>query len=130
MLSVKSISNSFAIFVQHLAFSVSVADFLITCYIYEQCGNLSPGAMTDLRSALVNNVVFGSLTVRFGLHSHLLQNSPSLFQLVDTFVEYQQSNDFAITEEVRHSCFCSQFLVNSSVRFRFSYLLHVKLKVK
>jgi len=61
--------------------------------------------MTDLRSALVNNVVFGSLTVRFGLHSHLLQNSPSLFQLVDTYVEYQQSNDFAITEEVLHSCF-------------------------
>lgn len=76
------------------------ADFLITCYIYEHCGNLSPGAMTDLRSALVNNIVFGSLAVRYGLHSHLLQNSPSLFQLVDAFVEHQENNDFAITEEV------------------------------
>ncbi|XP_059487782.1 endoribonuclease Dicer-like [Neocloeon triangulifer] len=77
----------------------AVLDFLITCYIYEHCGNLSPGAVTDLRSALVNNVVFGSLAVRYGLHTYLLHNSPSLFQVIDAFVEYQQNNNHAISEE-------------------------------
>uniref|UniRef100_V5GZ09 Endoribonuclease n=1 Tax=Anoplophora glabripennis TaxID=217634 RepID=V5GZ09_ANOGL len=36
----------------------AILDFLITCYIYESCGSLNPGELTDLRSALVNNNTF------------------------------------------------------------------------
>ncbi|XP_036140493.1 endoribonuclease Dicer isoform X2 [Monomorium pharaonis] len=39
----------------------AILDFLITCYIYDHCGILSPGDLTDLRSALVNNITFACL---------------------------------------------------------------------
>lgn len=46
----------------------AILDFLITSYIFESCGNLKPGELTDLRSALVNNVTFASYVVKLGLH--------------------------------------------------------------
>ncbi|XP_046388881.1 endoribonuclease Dicer-like isoform X2 [Ischnura elegans] len=77
----------------------AVLDFVITCHIYETGGNLSPGQLTDLRSALVNNITFASLVVRYGLHRHLLHLSPSLMEAIDTFVEFQLQRDNAVTED-------------------------------
>lgn len=68
----------------------AILDILITGYIYENCGNLSPGDLTDLRSALVNNTTFACLATRYGLHTALLYASPSLCSAIDKFVLFQE----------------------------------------
>lgn len=77
-----------------------VADFLITCHIYESYGLLNPGELTDLRSALVNNVTFASLTVRYGFHKFIKYTSPKLMSLVDDFVKFQERHNHVINENV------------------------------
>ncbi|XP_071454543.1 endoribonuclease Dicer [Hetaerina americana] len=77
----------------------AVLDFLITCHIYETGGKLNPGQLTDLRSALVNNITFASLVVRHGLHRHLLYLSPSLMEAIDSFVEFQLQRGNVVTED-------------------------------
>jgi dsRNA-specific ribonuclease len=77
-----------------------VADFLITCHIYESCGLLTPGELTDLRSALVNNVTFASLAVRNGFHKFLKYNSSKLMDMIDNFVTFQEEHNHAVNEEV------------------------------
>lgn len=82
-----------------------VADFLITCHIYESCGLLTPGELTDLRSALVNNVTFASLTVRNGFHKFMKYTSPKLMDVVDSFVKFQEERNHVINEEVGSYCY-------------------------
>ena len=64
----------------------AVLDYLITRYLYEDPKCHSPGALTDLRSALVNNTFFASLAVKYNFHKYLLSLSPELFRVVDGFV--------------------------------------------
>lgn len=78
----------------------AVLDFLITCFIYENCGELSPGDLTDLRSALVNNVTFAGYTVRLGLHKFLMYSSGKLQNSIDSFVEVQESKAHRINDEI------------------------------
>jgi len=78
-----------------------ISDFLITCHIYENCGDLSPGALTDLRSALVNNITFACLSVRYGLHTALLAYAPKLHEIIDRFVKFQEERDYVVNDEVR-----------------------------
>lgn len=90
-----------------------VSDFLITCHIYESCGNLSPGALTDLRSALVNNVTFACLAVRYGLHTCLLAYAPQLHEIINRFVKFQEERDYAINDEV---CLWNTiFIINAAI---------------
>lgn len=46
----------------------AVLDYLITRHLYEDERKHSPGVLTDLRSALVNNTIFASLAVKWRLH--------------------------------------------------------------
>ncbi|GLV38051.1 Dicer-2 [Carabus blaptoides fortunei] len=89
----------------------AVLDFLITCHIFEMSDTLtcmpgriaeglSPGQLTDLRSALVNNVTFAGLVVRNGFHAHLRYINTKLMDIIDTFVKFQEERDFVINEEV------------------------------
>lgn len=89
----------------------AVLDFLITCHIYEMSDTLTcmpgriaegltPGQLTDLRSALVNNVTFAGLVVRNGFHTHLKYINTKLMDIIDTFVKFQEERDFVINEEV------------------------------
>ncbi|XP_031782799.1 endoribonuclease Dicer [Nasonia vitripennis] len=78
----------------------AVLDFLLTIHIYETCGNLSPGELTDLRSALVNNITFACLAVRYGLHTALLALAPKLFDLIDKFVKFQENRNYKIDDEL------------------------------
>ncbi|KAK9308230.1 hypothetical protein QLX08_001702 [Tetragonisca angustula] len=78
----------------------AILDFLITNYIYENCGNLNPGALTDLRSALVNNIIFACLTVRHGLHVALLSYTPELNNTIERFVKFQEDRNFAVNDEL------------------------------
>ncbi|CAH0552970.1 unnamed protein product [Brassicogethes aeneus] len=78
----------------------AVLDFLITCHIYESCGFLNPGQLTDLRSALVNNNTFASFVVRLGIQKSLLIMNSQLQGQIDRFVSYMQSRNYVIDDEV------------------------------
>ncbi|CAL7946238.1 unnamed protein product [Xylocopa violacea] len=78
----------------------AILDFLITNYIYENCGNLNPGTLTDLRSALVNNITFACLTVRHGLHTALLSYVPELNDIINRFVKFQEERNHVVDDEL------------------------------
>lgn len=78
----------------------AVLDYLITRHLYEDPRQHSPGALTDLRSALVNNTIFASLAVRHGFHKYFRQLSPGLNDVIDRFVRIQHENGHSISEEV------------------------------
>lgn len=78
----------------------AVLDFLVTCYIYESCGKLDPGQLTDLRSALVNNNTFASLIVRNGLHKFLLMINSTLQNHIDKFVDFLKCKNYEIDDDI------------------------------
>ena len=63
---------------------------MITRHLYEDSGRYSPGILTDLRSALVNNNIFAALAVKFDFHKFFKAISPSLFIVIDKFVSRQK----------------------------------------
>lgn len=77
----------------------AVLDYLITRHLYEDPRQHSPGALTDLRSALVNNTIFASLAVRHGFHKYFRHLSPALNEVIDRFVRIQHENGHSISEE-------------------------------
>ncbi|KAF0301376.1 Endoribonuclease Dcr-1 [Amphibalanus amphitrite] len=64
----------------------AVLDYLITRHLYEDRRNHSPGALTDLRSALVNNAIFATLAVRYDFHKYFRHYSPGLNQVINKFL--------------------------------------------
>jgi len=77
------------------------SDYLITRHLYEDSRQHSPGALTDLRSALVNNTIFASLAVRCGFHKYFRHLSPGLSVVINRFVRIQEENGHSISEEVQ-----------------------------
>ncbi|XP_043489191.1 endoribonuclease Dcr-1 isoform X3 [Polistes fuscatus] len=77
----------------------AVLDYLITRHLYEDARQHSPGALTDLRSALVNNTIFASLAVRCGFHKYFRHLSPGLNVVINRFVRIQEANGHSISEE-------------------------------
>ncbi|XP_059486205.1 endoribonuclease Dcr-1 [Neocloeon triangulifer] len=77
----------------------AVLDYLITRYLYEDERQHSPGALTDLRSALVNNAIFAVLAVRHGFHQFFLHLSPGLAQVIQRFVRLQQANSHCLSPQ-------------------------------
>lgn len=77
----------------------AVLDYLITRHLYEDPRLHSPGSLTDLRSALVNNTIFASLAVRHEFHKYFRHLSPALNEVVDRFVQIQHENGHCISEE-------------------------------
>ncbi|CAH8541405.1 unnamed protein product [Schistosoma turkestanicum] len=83
----------------------AVLDYVITRFLYEDSKQHSPGVLTDLRSALVNNNIFAALAVRIGLHRYFRASSPQLLHTIDVFVRYQKDIakddlDFITNEEI------------------------------
>lgn len=66
----------------------SVIDLLIAQYFYDAKENFSPGQLTNLKQALINNQFFGSLTIKFELYKWLIFQSPSLFNMIDNYKCY------------------------------------------
>jgi len=56
----------------------AVLDFLITRHLFNDSRHHSPGALTDLRSALVNNTIFASLAVRYNYHKYFKVSEPGI----------------------------------------------------
>lgn len=86
----------------------AVLDYLITRHLYEDTRMHSPGALTDLRSALVNNTIFASLAVRHGFHKYFRHLSPGLHEVVERFIRLQEESGHALVEELyllaEHEC--------------------------
>ncbi|VDN50660.1 unnamed protein product [Dracunculus medinensis] len=57
----------------------------------------SPGVLTDLRSALVNNTIFASLAVKYNFHKHFVAMCPGLHFMIEKFVELCKEKNFSQT---------------------------------
>ena len=77
----------------------AILDYLITRHLYEDKRQHSPGALTDLRSALVNNTIFASLAVKFEFHKYFKHFSPGLQIVIDRFVKIQVRNGYKVFDE-------------------------------
>ena len=65
----------------------ALLDFLVTQHLYFRHVNLSPGELTDIRQALVNNNIFATLAVEHNYHKYLKHMSPKWFQTVKNFID-------------------------------------------
>lgn len=75
---------------EHLEFlGDALLDYLITRHLYYTQRTMAPGALTDLRSAIVNTYSFAFLAVKYGFHRHLRSLSPAVFRVVNEFVVIQ-----------------------------------------
>lgn len=78
----------------------AVLDFLITAYIAERCPFMNPGQLTDLRSALVNNITLACLCVRYNIHAYILYQNAQLNEAIGRFVDYQHNQKNEVTDHV------------------------------
>nr|BAW35366.1 Dicer3 [Locusta migratoria] len=78
----------------------AILDFLITSYLFETYSHLTPGQLTDLRSALVNNNTFAAYTVKYSIYKYCRYSALELFHKVDAFVRYQEAHGHKVTDEV------------------------------
>jgi endoribonuclease Dicer len=71
----------------------SVLDYLITKHLYDKYPCLSPGLLTDMRSASVNNECYALVAVKANLHKHILYASHHLHKHISrTVSEFEQSS--------------------------------------
>lgn len=78
----------------------AILDFLISSYIFERCQDLDPGQLTDLRSALVNNITLACICVRHKFHLNILSQSSVLSEKMNTFYQYQLEQNHIVTDQV------------------------------
>ena len=71
----------------------AVLDYVITRHLYEDSDKYTPGVLTDLRSALVNNNIFAALAVKWDFHKYFKAISPSLFYVIEKFVARQKEKE-------------------------------------
>nr|GLL44203.1 endoribonuclease Dicer homolog 2-like [Ipomoea trifida] len=65
----------------------AVLDYAITAHLYDKYPGLSPGCLTELRSASVNNTCYALSSVKAGLHNHILHSSTALQSLINDAVQ-------------------------------------------
>lgn len=79
----------------------AILDYVITRHLYEDKKRHSPGELTDLRSSLVNNNIFAHLAVKYEFYKYFKYLSPSLFTIIDNFVQNQKNrnDEFDLDED-------------------------------
>ncbi|XP_071079246.1 endoribonuclease Dicer-like isoform X2 [Haliotis cracherodii] len=77
----------------------AILDYVITRHLYEDSQKYSPGILTDLRSALVNNNIFAALAVKWDFHKYFKAISPALFHVIEKFVARQKDKEDEIDIE-------------------------------
>ncbi|XP_015166742.1 endoribonuclease Dicer homolog 2-like [Solanum tuberosum] len=65
----------------------AVLDYVVTAHLYSKYPGLTPGLITDLRSASVNNECYAQSAVKAGLHKHILHASQDLQRQICSTVE-------------------------------------------
>ena len=71
----------------------AVLDFLVTQHLFFRHGKLSPGELTDIRQALVNNNIFAVIAVKNNFNKYLKQMSPTLFKTIEKFVTFMDEEN-------------------------------------
>ncbi|XP_044163480.1 LOW QUALITY PROTEIN: endoribonuclease Dicer-like [Acropora millepora] len=71
----------------------AVLDFLVTQHLFLRHGKLSPGELTDIRQALVNNHFFAVIAVKNNFNKYLKQMSPTLFKTIEKFVTFMDEEN-------------------------------------
>lgn len=79
----------------------AILDFLISAYIFEHKTRMTPGQLTDLRSALVNNTTLACICVRHRFHFFILAENALLTESIQSFVQFQESQNHRVTNHVR-----------------------------
>ncbi|KAL6144277.1 hypothetical protein ACLB2K_054972 [Fragaria x ananassa] len=81
----------------------AVLDYLITIYLYNKYPGMSPGVLTDMRSASVNNDCYARSSVKAELHKHILHASQKLHReivhTVDNFEKLHTESTFGWESE-------------------------------
>ncbi|XP_058216237.1 endoribonuclease Dicer homolog 2 [Rhododendron vialii] len=75
----------------------AVLDYVITTHLYRKYPGMSPGLLTDLRSASVNNDCYARSAMKAGLHKHILHASHDLHKHIVTTVENFEQLSMATT---------------------------------
>lgn len=71
----------------------SVLDYLITRHLYNKFPGMSPGLLTDMRSASVNNDCYAYAAVKASLHKHVLHASHDLHKHInETLKNFSESS--------------------------------------
>ncbi|KAF4391118.1 hypothetical protein F8388_009540 [Cannabis sativa] len=65
----------------------AVLDYLITVYLYNKYPGISPGFLTDMRSASVNNDCYARSAIKAELHKHILHSSHKLHKDISATIE-------------------------------------------
>ncbi|VDK55306.1 unnamed protein product [Anisakis simplex] len=73
----------------------AVLDYVITRFLFQHPRQYSPGVLTDLRSALVNNTIFASLAVKYDFHKHFVAMCPGLHHMIEKFVRLCTEKNFS-----------------------------------
>jgi len=97
-------SNNIFLSLQRLEYlGDSVLDYLITTHLYNQYPGMSPGQLTDMRSASVNNDCYAMSAIKVQLHKHVLHASQELHKHIaatlDKFDEQSASQTFGWESE-------------------------------
>ncbi|KAJ6406905.1 hypothetical protein OIU84_010423 [Salix udensis] len=66
----------------------AVLDYLITSYLFSVYPKMKPGQLTDLRSVLVNNRAFASISVDRSFHEYIICDSDALSAAIKKFVDF------------------------------------------
>ncbi|KAL5567067.1 hypothetical protein UlMin_030231 [Ulmus minor] len=69
----------------------AVLDYLVTKHLYKEHPGMSPGLLTDMRSASVNNDCYALSAIKVGLHKHILHLSPQLHKDIAAAVQNFES---------------------------------------
>ncbi|XP_068738102.1 endoribonuclease Dicer-like [Montipora capricornis] len=64
----------------------ALLDFLVTQHLYFRHAKLSPGELTDIRQALVNNNIFAAIAVKHDYNKYLKQMSLQWFKTIENFI--------------------------------------------
>nr|XP_027087442.1 endoribonuclease Dicer homolog 2 isoform X4 [Coffea arabica] len=83
----------------------AVLDYLITMHLYAKYPELSPGLLTDLRSASVSNDCYAQSAVKAGLYKHILYASQELqrhiVSAVQNFEQLSMDSTFGWESETK-----------------------------
>ena len=97
----------------------AILDYLITCYIYGKFPKYSPGKVTEMRSALVNNVTFAEIAVKeLELHKHLLHTSPPLFGQIAEYSDWLEKVWKKNEEEKKSVLLCRSIAYETKVSLK------------
>ena len=87
----------------------AVLDLLVTQFLFNDEKEHSPGELTDLRQALVNNNFFAYLSTKHNFHKFISYESKNMFGELDNYLKIQKNytpkNAYVSSHEVSNENF-------------------------